>query len=218
MNTPSLPQAVQPLFVLNPSKVKDSLEVLRNIKAHSTLAGYLCLQRTAAQLGKLTGLPFHYNEFFKEFLALGDAPENRPYINPFVAADTKLWISGNLAGSYAPSSLRGVSPLLQVLTISDGLYNLNPQHWIAARQYLAAGRQIPVLPLAVFLYRDRGITSATPTVGSLIRAFQQEFGYLENDGSPTEAYKVLYADYTPEEGSDSLDWFTTFTTTHPLEQ
>lgn len=217
MNAPIAQHSVPTLFVLNLSKVKNSLEVLRQLKAHSTLAGYLCLQRTAAQQNKLTGLRPPFKEFFKEFLALANAPASRPFINPFVKTDAKVWVNENVAGSYAPSSLRGVSPLLQVLTISDGLYSLKPKHWVAARQHLAANRQIPVLPLAVFLFRDRGIVSSTPTVSGLVQAFQREFGYLDQAGNPTEAYKFLYADYAPEENSEPLDWFTPFTETLPSE-
>lgn len=216
MNTPVSLKS-PPLFVLNPSKVKNSLEVLRHLGAHPTLAGYLCVQRTAAQQGKTTELRPLFKEFFKEFLVLGDAPDNRPYINPFVSADAKVWLNENVAGSYSPSSLREVSPLRQVLTISNGTYNLKPQHWLAAQHYLTANRQIPVLPLAVFMFRDRGIAHSEPTIAGLVRAFQQEFGYLDQAGNLTEAYKYLYADYTAQEDLAPQDWFIPFTEALPSE-
>lgn len=196
-------------YIINPGKVQASLTVLRQLGAHQTLPGYLCVQRTAAREQRLDRLHPQFKEFFTEFLAPANVSPKRPYLNPFVAADSNVWLNGNVAGSYAPSSLREVSPLRRVLTTVDNAYHLRPQHWQLAREALLYGRQIPALALATFLYRDRGIVTVAPTPQLLVEAFQGEFGYLDETGAPTEAYQHLYADYEPEESSPAA-WFVPF--------
>lgn len=202
-------------YILNPNKVQESLTVLRQLGAHQTLPGYLCVQRTAAREQRLDHLHPQFRSFFDEFLAPTGAPPKRPYLNPFVAADGSMWLNSNVAGSYAPSSLREVSPLRRVLTMADNAYHLLPQHWQLAREALLYGRQISVLALATFLYRDRGIVAVAPTTQQLIEAFQGEFGYLDETGAPTEAYRHLYADYELEESS-LMEWFIPFLPAPPI--
>jgi hypothetical protein len=196
-------------YIINPDRVRDSLIVLRRLGAHQTLPGYLCMQRTAARDQRLDYLHPQFKEFFDEFLTPAGAPPRRPYLNPFVAADGRVWLNSNVAGSYAPSSLREVSPLRRVLTISNDAYHLRPQHWRLAREELLHGHQLPVLALATFLYRDRGIVAIAPTPQQIVKAFQGEFGYLDENGAPTVAYQHLYADYKPEEPSPAA-WFIPF--------
>lgn len=196
-------------YIINPDRVKDSLTVLRRLGAHQTLPGYLCMQRTAARERRLDYLHPQFKDFFDEFLTPDGAPPKRPYLNPFVAADGRVWLNNNVAGSYAPSSLREVSPLRRVLTISDDAYHLRSQHWLLAREELLHGHQLPVLALATFLYRDKGIIAVDPTPQQIVRAFQGEFGYLDETGTPTVAYKHLFADYE-QEGLSPAAWFIPF--------
>jgi hypothetical protein len=202
-------------YIINPSKVQESLAILQQLGAHQTLPGYLCVQRTAAREQRLDHLHPQFKSFFDEFLAPSGAPPKRPYLNPFVAADGNMWLNSNVAGSYAPSSLREVSPLRRVLTMADNAYHLRPQHWQLAKEALLYGRHISALALATFLYRDRGIVAVAPTPQQLIEAFQGEFGYLDEGGAPTEAYQHLYRGYELEE-FNSAAWFVPFLSAPPI--
>jgi hypothetical protein len=85
---------------------------LREQKIHPNFAGYLCLKRTAARDGRTTDLRPDFKAFFDTFLRVSGGSEDRPYLKPF-PSDVKLWFNPNVAGSFAPSSLRPTSPFFE---------------------------------------------------------------------------------------------------------
>lgn len=76
----------------------------------------------------------------------------------------------------------------------DARYSLRPRHWELARTHLLFGQQIPVIPLAAFLYRDYGVnTSDDPTAAHLTAIFRTEFGYSpESAASANDEFDHLY--------------------------
>ncbi len=118
--------------------VARSLSRLRAQRIHPLFAGYLHLKQRAATLGRLENLEPEFGEFYKRFLWVTDHPVGTPYIKPFTASppsDKNLWLNENVAGSYAPSSLRPGQPFREVVKVTrDKTYSLPPDHAQRAAQ------------------------------------------------------------------------------------
>lgn len=173
-----------------------SLRELRRRKIHRHFAGYLCVLRTAAQTSSRSNLQVNFRQFFEDFLRPGEVPEKTPYFVPFSrseSASADLSIA-NVAGSYAPSSLRADRPFSQVVTVSGqkntARYTLPDDHWRRALEHLAFGEKVPLVPLAIYLYRDYAIEVATGDFRDFATVFGGEFGLEEGDGA--EPWRDLF--------------------------
>lgn len=171
--------------VVRTDAVADSLEILRQTRIHETFAGYLAVTRTAA-ISSGPDLHPGFRDFFETFLKVPGGPPRKPYLLPFASeprALTNRWFNQNVAGSYAPSSLRPVSPFLKVVEIegagSEALYRLRDEHWIRAKTHLTYGQPVPVVPLACFLLRDIGFPLETKMI-DIIGIFRGEFGFARD--------------------------------------
>lgn len=159
------------------------LTELRKQDIHPAYIGYLCIKRTAASEGRTSNLSPNFKEFHDVFLRVPGGTPDKPYIRPTDASDKTIWLNKNVAGSYAPSSIRSVSPLWSVVDISKGkkpLWSLKRGHFELAREHLTSGKRIPVLPLSVFLYRDMALQSENATFRDWIQVFREEFGYPDS--------------------------------------
>ncbi len=95
---------------------------LRERKIHPHFAGYLCLKRTAARDGRTTDLQPNFKQFFDTFMRVPGGPKDRPYLKPF-PSDERLWFNPNVAGTFAPSSLRATPSLSRIVNVSGGRRN-----------------------------------------------------------------------------------------------
>ena len=187
--------------VVRTEVVNESVAELVRARIHEHFAGYLCMVRTAARDGSTKDLKPDFVEFYDTFLAVPNAPEGRPYLRPFNRAGSGplSWNQSNLAGSYAPSSIRPNLPFSNVIEV-DGqgtraTYSLRDGHAQLALEHLAHGEKVPVVPLAIFLYRDYALLAeGDPSVVHLVRMFRHEFGYEDADGRISDDFRVLYAD------------------------
>jgi hypothetical protein len=71
---------------------------------------------------------------------------------------------------------------MHVISIAGKRYALRERHWELARTHLAFGRQVPVVPLALYLFRDFALT-LPDRVGltGVVEVFRQEFGYTDEN-------------------------------------
>jgi|SRR5215213_7030666 len=169
--------------------VANSLERLRQQKTHTLFSGYLYLQQRATQLSRLDDLQPDFLSFFRKFYFVGNHPLGAPYIKPFTEqkpSSKNLWLNENVAGSYAPSSLRPNQPFRRVVFIEGKKYSLPSDHAGRARQLLLYNNRIQVADLATFLYRDFGFHDPF-TINDLIDVFAYEFGYAKEPGANTNA-------------------------------
>jgi hypothetical protein len=186
-------------YVVKPDIIAGCFKRLRSQKIHPHFAGYLCLRRSAAQAQRLDGLKPEFIEFHREFLGVPDSLPASPYIKPFVnqpPTKDNLWLNKNVAGSYAPSSLRGNQPFTKVIGVADDgkQYYLRANHAELALEYLLYKKQIQVADLAAFLYRDYALVGQNPTISDMIDVFMYEFGYnSEPGGDPNSEFTVLYS-------------------------
>jgi hypothetical protein len=201
-------------FCLRADVVAQSLALLRSQNIHPVFAGYLCLKRIARKDWLKQGqaaLSPNFKEFFDTYFLVAGAPPRKPYVMPFVEGTANAkneWFNRNVAGSYARSSLRDVSPYRKVVAIADAKgkpsYKLLPGHAQLALKYLTFSKKIPAAHLAAFLYRDFGFTTGM-TVPLLVDVFRHEFGYRHSDEEENKEFDVIY-DAIPQVAKES-EWF-----------
>jgi predicted ATPase len=175
--------------------VAKSLSLLRGRRVHPLFTGYLHLQQLAGLPGPKQAPNFI--EFFQRFFLVKDHPLGTPYIKPFTnqkASEKNLWLNENVAGSYAPSSLRPDQPFRKVVDV-DKNYSLRDDHAKRALKYLLYDKPLSVADLSVFLYRDFGLLGESPTVADLIDVFAVEFSYASAPGAARHKdFGVLYCE------------------------
>lgn len=178
------------VYVLRPSIVRRCLWDIADRDIHPHFAGYLGVVHTSATVGEQSGLDFEYNDFFDNYFRV--AGGEKPYVVPFHEGDANkanLWLNDNIAGSYAPSSLRDGQPFPNVVDVKSSTeYSLSANHTDKARREFLNDQTIPVEPLAVFLYRDTGFEAggqSEPTISGLVDQFQADFGFRDSDDFDT---------------------------------
>lgn len=185
------------VHVIRKSVVARSLARLRKQKIHTLFTGYLHLQQRASELGRLEDLQPKFLQFFDRFFLVGNHPLGAPYIKPFTeqkASTRNLWLNENVAGSYAPSSLRAGQPFRRVVNIEGKKYSLYHDHARRALEHLLYSIPVQAADLAVVLYRDFGLLGSSLTIEDLVGIFAYEFGYArEPDALPDECFGILYS-------------------------
>jgi hypothetical protein len=206
-------------YIVKSAIVADCLEELRNQRIHNNFAGYLCVKRTAFRDGRNDNLQVNFKDFFDNFFRVEGAPSDKPYAMPFWDAppsEANKWFNENVAGSYAPSSLRSGSPFRKVIRVegsrraADIRYSLLEDDAKLALKHLLYNTQIPALSLATFLYRDFAISvdeGAVPTNHAIVQVFQEEFGFIDEalDYIGDDFETLFSYDYESAEGE--TDWF-----------
>ncbi len=202
-------------YFTKPEVVAECLALLRKERIHPNFAGYLCLKRASSNNGIELNLRSNFKEFFDSFLRVPDAPSSKPYAMPFcdtAPSEANKWFNSNVAGSYAPSSIRAGSPFDRVVKAETGqgkkpFYSLNDNHWELAYAHLGFGKKIPVVPLAVFLYRDFAVeVENEPTTRDLVEIFRDEFGYTSATSQRADIeFQYLYFDDSDSEPHP--EWF-----------
>lgn len=199
------------VYAIRKQIVARSLFRLRQQKTHTLFVGYLYLQQRASKMGRLEDLQPEFLPFFKQFFLVGNHPLGTPYIKPFTeqkASTKNLWLNENVAGSYAPSSLRTGQPFRQVVDIQERKYSLLPDHARRAFEHLLYSTPVQVADLAVVLYRDFGLLGDSLTIEDLIDIFTYEFGYASNPGGePDENFRTLFSHETTK--TWEKDWLET---------
>ena len=198
-------------YVIRKHIVARALSRLREQKTHTLFAGYLYLQQRSAQLHRLEDLQPDFTSFFKQFLRVGNHPLGAPYIKLFTeqkASIKNLWLNENVAGSYAPSSLRAEQPFRQVVDISGRKYSLPPNHAQLAFEHLLYSTPVQVADLSVVLYRDFGMSDDLVNIQDVIDIFAYEFGYSqEHDTESNKDFSTLYSLETAKGWEE--DWLET---------
>lgn len=185
--------------MLSVEAVQIALASLCKNRIHPSFAGYLCLKESARASGEHVSLKPSFKGFFEGYLAVSDGTAKKPYLLPFSDSETReepTWFNSNVAGSYAPSSIRAQSPLRKVCTFSNGgrvaEFQLVPQHWEHAKTGMLFGEKISAVALAVFLYRDFRFAGENATAQDLVKIFRDEFGYREQKNEEVEQFNALF--------------------------
>lgn len=192
-----------PEFVLAVDRIQASIESLWESDIHAHFPAYLCLKNEAAASGTTDGLDYDYWDFFDTFLRVEGGPPGKPYLRPFstrYSEEERMWLNENLAGSYAPSSIRRT---IYEFAEEDGEnWALKDGHANIAKDVLEG--PVQALALAVFLYRDFSFEMTEPDLAPIIKTFAQDFGYLDENGNLADEFGQLYV--LPEELPDGEAW------------
>lgn len=186
-------------FFVTVTAAKLSIEKLATLKIHRQFSGYLAVVSAAATSNKFDNLKTNFLKFHNDYLLVSGAPSDRPYLQPFSESGkgTPQLFNKNVAGSYAPSSLRDVAPIRAVIEFKGSRQNvtqtLKPNHEEIALKVLADSHRVPVHSLATFLFRDHKIpASGGSGVDSMLRFFCATFGYDLEDPSSRARFETLY--------------------------
>jgi hypothetical protein len=200
----------QPTYVLSVEAVRWGLATLEGQKIHPFFIAYLFLCKWAAEQDTTTDIEPAWPEL-ATYLEIRGGPPAKPFYRPFwhstVNDPGRYWLNRNLAGSFAPSSLRNVPA--RVIDVFDGRFSLKPEHGALALTHLLYGQPVSAVALASFLYRDYGFVSddgSTPTHKDvrlmLARDFRHEdfhpMGFRVSDRAPL---------FTNETSNDVEKWF-----------
>lgn len=182
-----MPQEVQSEspsgYGLTASAVREAITVLASRDTHPALAGYLVYLYGARKAGSLTGIKAEPKKFFDNFYRLAGASDKHPYYLPFGKPElNSRFYHSNPAGSYAPSSIRPVSPLSGLLTTEgsgkSAVINLRADHASVALSSMLGGVPAPGIALAAYLYRDHlFLSDGEPAGVDLYARFREDFGF-----------------------------------------
>jgi hypothetical protein len=192
------------VYILDVEVVRHSFWDLVDRPIHRLFPGYLCLRREAGRENRLEDLDFDYTEFFDKFLKIRTGV--KPYLVPFTDEEfeeTQLWFNQNVAGTYAPSSLRTTTPLLKIGEFEkDGRksrWKLHDNHGALAREHMCNGKHVPIEHLAAFLFRGYGFEVEEPSADTLVQAFCEEWVYDRKDPEFFELYSIGETDIEPSD-------------------
>ena len=156
------------------------MESLRGRRIHSFFPGYLQARKRAVEEGRSNDVPPNVREI-GPWLRVDGGPPSKPFYRPMVdtnAAAKSYWLNPNLAGSFAPASVRTTQPPGRVLTPGPDGFTLLPDHETLARTHLLFDEPLNVVALAAYYYRNYAFTSdIKPETSLLVDAFRQDFGF-----------------------------------------
>lgn len=195
----------QSLHVLTVEAVKAGISVLKGQLIHEHFPAYLHLRKLAVASGSLTSLHPDWKDV-SDLLKMPGGPPTKPHYRPFSSVNRKdesgYWYNRNLAGSYAPRSMRVTSRFM--LDSTGDNYELPPDHVQQALTRLLKDRKVPAWALAAYYLRNYGfVFEGEGGYDELIAAFKNEFGFEQGAD-----FDVLFEDNEPMPSPDS--WFELF--------
>lgn len=195
----------QQTFVLGLHAVRWGVQRLLATPIHGFFIAYLELRRQGVEQETATVQPDWHR--LDDYLAVPGGPPGKPWFRPFwdqARNANQDWMRRHPAGSYNPTAIRPGTPGARVLGSSGGKHFTFPDdHWKLARQHLLHDKKLPVIPLALFLYRNYGFVSTgmSPHPTGLIDIFRTDFRYRP------DAHDAEFAHMYDESFPERDDWF-----------
>jgi hypothetical protein len=180
--------------VLTLQAVKAGIERLQGQHIHEQFPAYLHLRQRGMASGSITSIEPEWSQV-GELLKMPGGPPTKPNYRPFSSRKIKdpsgYWFNRNLAGSYAPSSVRSTSRFM--LNANGDGFALPADHAQRALTILLKGSKVPAWALAAYYLRNYGFTfEGEGGHPELIAAFKSEF--LFEEGSD---FSTLFEDHPP---------------------
>ncbi|MFJ9633411.1 hypothetical protein ACIRU8_37515 [Streptomyces sp. NPDC101175] len=178
---------ISPHYVLSTEAVRWAIETLTTRRIHPFFLAYLYLHGLTPDEDNPAPVVPVWNDLGK-YLTMPGGPSRKPYYRPFfqeISKPERYWLNANLAGSYAPSSLRQV-PRRIVDVSEEGRFRLKDDSAGLALEHLLYAEPAPLLALSAFMLRNYGFQSddGAPSERDLCSLFLAEFNFREGEGSP----------------------------------
>lgn len=201
-----------PIWVLSVEAVRRAFDTLMSTKVHPFFPAYLQIRRDAMAADVTEDIRPNWNEM-GALLRVPDAPEKFPYLRPFKDHEGPrwAWLNRNLAGSWAPSSVREDQAPARVLERGSvrGSWSLRPNHAVLALEHLLYGAPLDGFAVAAFLYRDYGFLAGDsgdpPDITNVYNGFARDFRFLRDRGGAHQDLVTLFALESQGEYSYALD-------------
>lgn len=185
------------MWVLRTAAVKWAIQRLTQQRIQNFFPAYLHLRAVAIETGSAVDIPARWSSLI-ELLDVPGGPPGKPYYRPMLhRAGTSPWLNSNLAGSYAPSSLRDQPR--RVVTSSGHLYSLREGHVELAREHLLYGEPVSAVALALFFYRNRGFYGPNLTATVPVRLLRSELQFEDPHSGDFDRLFTMEADTSPAE-------------------
>ncbi|MFD7433398.1 hypothetical protein [Streptomyces sp. NPDC059861] len=168
-------------YVLSTGVVRWAIDTLTTRKIHPFFLAYIYLHGLTTDEGRPTPVVPTWTDLAK-YLAMPGGPPKKPFYRPFfqeISRPERYWLNANLAGSYAPSSLRQV-PRRIVDIGEDGDFRLKEDSAELVLEHLLYGEPAPLVALSAFMLRNHGFRSeeGLPSEWDLCSSFLTEFNFL----------------------------------------
>ena len=190
-------------YLLRVEVVRSAIGELSKRRIHPFFLAYLHLRRQASAQGTETEIEPRWKDL-EVYLQVAGAPARKPFFRPFWDTPGQLgaaWLNANLAGSFAPSSLRLI-PRKVVAWDENSRFTLLPEHAELAFEHLLHGQRAPLGALFGYFFRDFALLTdgPEPTHDEVVYLFRGEFGFW---GSKTDdEVETLF-----DTSFDPSDWF-----------
>ena len=188
--------------VLTLAAVKAGIRTLQSQRIHEHFPAYIHLRQRGVLTRSFDSIEPKWREV-GTLLWMPKGPPTKPHYRPFSSRNLKdpsgYWFNENLAGSYAPRSLRATSQFM--LNQSRDGFALSPDHALQAFRVLLKGTKVPAWALAAYYLRNYGFSlDRVGVYEDLISAFKMEFSF--DHGSD---FETLFDDEKPWHFTG--DWF-----------
>ncbi|MEU7495723.1 hypothetical protein AB0B52_01435 [Streptomyces griseofuscus] len=172
-------------YVLSTDVVRWAIDTLTSRRIHPFFGPYLYLHSLTPD----EDAPAAVAPFWKEFgryLSMPGGADNRPYYRPFfqeISKPERYWMNSNLAGSWAPKSLRNVPLTVVDVNAEENTYRLKTPSGVLVLHNLLFDQPVPLLAVSAFMLRNYGFMSdgAPPTESDVCRLFLKHFNFRQSD-------------------------------------
>jgi len=196
-------QSAPPPNVLTIEAVRRSIEALHKPRIHEQFLAYLHLRERGITAGSMTSIEPSWNVMVSKLLGVPGGGPARPHYLPFASRKKKdparYWMNPNIAGSFAPSSLRTASQFM--LNSTGDAFDLPADHAALALSAHLGGVPQPAWMFAAFLLRNHGFDHSASTAADLIDGFRRVFRF-DSTGPGTDFDTLFTVGNEPD-----ITWF-----------
>lgn len=181
-------------YVISAQSVQWAIGELKNQSIHPFFIAYLVLRKRSMELGEST-FTVDWEAEIASYLRVDGGGETRPYYRPFfnqkVQDESRYWLNRNLAGSFAPSSIRRAAG--SIASGAGRSYTLSDNHVEKASKTLLKDVPVNIHALAIYLLRNRLFGgNLPPNHQDAILAFRKLF-IFGSDSSGNSDFNKLFA-------------------------
>lgn len=183
-----------PTYVPTIQAVQWAIRTLQRCKIHPFFIAYLHIHKRSVVTASRTVHPI-WDEL-AELLTVADGPPNKPYYRPFwhsnLDDEGRYWLNRNLAGSFAPSSIREIPR--RVVSVTGSEYTLLDDDVHLALDNLLYGTRVSGVAMGTYLFRDFGLVTddgGMPAPTDPAEILRREFMF-DND-----EFSILFSDDGP---------------------